>query len=164
MEIQNYPNYLIYQDGKVWSKNRQGTNGGFLKPSKNPEGYPCICLHHQGKGKSHKIHRLVASHYIPNPENKSQVDHIDRNRENSDISNLRWVTQSENQQNTIKQYNNKSGHKNICYSDHMKLWVYQKMIRGHRVKRTFKTLPEALCFKYIHLLKIKANHQTDIRA
>ena len=46
-----------------------------------------------------KIHRLVAEAFIPNPENKPYVDHIDTNRTNNDVTNLRWVTQEENMRN-----------------------------------------------------------------
>lgn len=47
------------------------------------------------------VHRMVAETFIPNPENKPQVDHIDTNRFNNRIDNLRWVTQSENNLNPI---------------------------------------------------------------
>jgi hypothetical protein len=42
------------------------------------------------------LHRLIATHYIPNPDNKPVIDHIDRNKTNNAIANLRWATISEN--------------------------------------------------------------------
>ena len=45
------------------------------------------------------IHRLVAELFIPNPENKTEVDHIDGNKLNNDVSNLRWVSRKENMNN-----------------------------------------------------------------
>ena len=57
MEIQGYPNYLIYEDGRVWSKNR---GGKFLKPGKNNDGYLQLVLWKDQKGKTMRIHRLVA--------------------------------------------------------------------------------------------------------
>ena len=62
-----------------------------------------------GKRKSAKIHRLVAEAFIPNPENKECVDHIDKVRNNNNVNNLRWATKSENCMNKKIQSNNKSG-------------------------------------------------------
>lgn len=149
MEIQNYPDYQIYEDGRVFSKKSRK----FLKKGDNGHGYLVVRLFHEGKAKTHKIHRLVALHYIPNPENRREVDHIDRNKKNNDISNLRWATRSENCQNKTKQSNNKSGHKYILIHSSGFGWEYKKVIRGKRVQRYFKSKTDALCFKYIQILK-----------
>lgn len=53
-------------------------------------------------GKTRKIHRLIAETFIPNPENKKTVDHIDRDVHNNDVSNLRWATDTEQKHNTSK--------------------------------------------------------------
>ena len=148
MEIQNYPNYLIYSNGKVWSKKRKS----FLKQQPDPKGYLKIRPSHNGVQETLKIHRLVAIHYIPNPNNFSQVDHIDRNKQNNDVSNLRWVNNSKNQMNVGIKSSNTSGHKNIYYHKGKKRWVYE---RNHfKIHKCFKTKTEALCYKYIMLLKI----------
>jgi len=55
---------------------------------------------HVGK-KWYLVHRLIAETFLDNPENKPTVDHIDRNRENNNLANLRWATYSEQQQNRI---------------------------------------------------------------
>ena len=96
MEIKGFENYLIYEDGRVYSKNR---NGRFLKPVDNGCGYLQVLLCKDGKKKNMLVSRLVALHYIPNHANKEMVDHIDRNRLNNNINNLRWVTASENSYN-----------------------------------------------------------------
>ena len=58
--------------------------------------YLIIRLYKNGKCHHELIHRLVAKSWIPNPENKPEVDHIDHNIINNDVSNLRWVTHKEN--------------------------------------------------------------------
>jgi len=149
MEIENYPDYQIYEDGRVFSKHTRK----FLKHRVNGGGYLYVSLFHKGEGKNHYIHRLVSSYYIPNPENRREVDHIDRNKKNNHVSNLRWATRSDNNQNKMKYSTNKSGHKCISYHKTGGGWVYQKTLREKNVRRYFKTKTDALCFKYIQLLK-----------
>ena len=107
MEIEGYSNYLIYDDGRVWSKN---TNK-FLTPLISKKGYYRVALYKNNKSFRPGIHRLVALHYIDNPENKPEVDHIDRNKSNNNINNLRWVTSLENCDNRNKPSN--TGYKYI---------------------------------------------------
>lgn len=59
-------------------------------------GYFRVCLVKNKKYKNLCIHKLVAEAFIPNPENKPCVDHIDTNIENNNVENLRWVTPKEN--------------------------------------------------------------------
>ena len=63
--------------------------------------YQSCALHINGIRKRYYIHRLVASAFIPNPENKPCVDHIDCNVDNNNVTNLRWVTQRENVYNPL---------------------------------------------------------------
>jgi len=110
MNIKDYEDYLIFEDGGVLSIK---TNK-FLKPGKTPNGYLFVHLYKNGKSKPFKIHRLVGLHYIPNSYNKPFIDHIDRDKTNNDISNLRWATRSENQINRTYNKNKKLKEKNIC--------------------------------------------------
>lgn len=91
-------NYTVFSDGRIFSK----ISGKFLKPWKTNKGYPIVSLF-DGKGghKFYLLHRLIATAFIPNPENKPCVDHWDCNRENCSVENLRWVTYSENNRNPI---------------------------------------------------------------
>jgi len=144
MEVHDFPNYLIYEDGRVFSKKGKGR---FLKPYDNGLGYKIVYLWNQGKRKCMLIHRLVALHYIPNSHNYPEVDHIDRNKSNNDILNLRWADRFIQTQNTGTSSNNKLGHKNIFYHKSINRYVYQKTIRGKAHIKYFKSLEEAIAYK-----------------
>ena len=114
-QIEGYENYLIFEDGKVIN-----INTGIEKKHKiDKGGYYCIVLCKDGKQKHFSIHRLIALAFIPNPDNKPCIDHINRNKSDNRIENLRWVTKSENQRNqscysnTGKQFINKQKSKTI---------------------------------------------------
>ena len=94
-QIEGYENYLIFEDGKVINTD----TGIERKPSLRKYGYYCIVLCKNNKQKHFSIHRLIALAFIPNPDNKPCVDHINRDRKDNRIENLRWVTKSENSRN-----------------------------------------------------------------
>ena len=144
MEIQGYPNYLIYRDGRVQNKQTKR----FLKLRVDGDGYKMVDLYKDGKRKTCTVHRLVGIHYIPNPEGKGEVDHIDRDKLNNDVSNLRWATSSENNQNKGTRCDNTSGHKNICWDSTHCRWRYLKEIRGKKKQRYFKSKTDAICYKF----------------
>lgn len=150
MEVKGFDNYLIYSDGRVLNKNTQR----LLKHIHNKKNeYKFVRLSKNGKVKNLKVHRLLAQHYISNPNNLPIVDHIDRDKLNNSLNNLRWVDFVGNRQNCNKAKSNTSGHTYISYYSKCNLWVYAKRINHKRVRRCFKTKIEALCFKFIQLLK-----------
>jgi hypothetical protein len=74
-------------------------NKKVLSPLTTPAGYWKVILFGTGKKRQVEIHRLIAEAFIPNPQNKPWVDHIDRDRRNNSISNLRFVSPGESHQN-----------------------------------------------------------------
>lgn len=81
-------NYYISNNGDFYSTFTKK----LIKPQKCHKGY----LYVEIGRKKYKVHRLVAEYFIPNPENKPQVNHIDCNKENNNVNNLEWVTNREN--------------------------------------------------------------------
>lgn len=91
--------YLIYENGDLINLK---TNKK-IKAFDNGVGYLRVGIYvGQNKHRPIYIHRLLAQTFIPNPENKIEVNHKDGNTKNNDLSNLEWVTKSENQLHAYK--------------------------------------------------------------
>ena len=90
-EHPDFPGYYITEEGVIFSLR-------ILNPSQNQDQYGRVTLRKDGKDNQKLVHRLVAETYIPNPDNKPQVNHKDRNKKNNSVSNLEWVTGRENNQ------------------------------------------------------------------
>ena len=84
-------NYEVSNFGRVRNK-----KGHIIKLQVGTYGYLQVNLDFNGKNKTKKVHRLVAKAFIPNIENKPQVNHIDGNKKNNHINNLEWCTKSYN--------------------------------------------------------------------
>ena len=129
-DIQGYEGlYAVTSCGKVWSYRRQK----FLSPYTNGHGYKLVLLYKDGEAKQMRIHKAVAAAYIPNPEGKTDVDHIDENKANNCVNNLRWATRSENVKHS---------------------WVDKKIepraVRCVELDREFPTMSAAAAFAGIH--------------
>jgi hypothetical protein len=84
--------YSVSDDGHVMNTR----TARILRPEDDRRGYERVSLY----GRHQKIHRLVAARFLPAPtEEGLLVDHIDRNRMNNNVTNLRWVNCSENSKN-----------------------------------------------------------------
>lgn len=84
--------YQISNYGNIYSVKSKKMLGKSLGTS----GYKNVCLCKNGFAKTYMIHRLVAKHFLPNPENLEQVNHKDHDKGNNNAENLEWVSQSEN--------------------------------------------------------------------
>lgn len=98
--------YQVSNFGRVKSLERYSIQGHLIdekiiKPYPNNSGYLDVSLYIDGKRYHRKIHRLVAEAFIPNPEHLNEVDHIDTDKNNNIVTNLRWVTHSENHLNPL---------------------------------------------------------------
>ena len=147
MEITGFSNYMIFRNGAVLSKGTIFNKPGFKQPTINSVGYKTVQLYIDGKQHNRKIHRLIAEHFIPKIEGKNYVDHINRNRLDNRICNLRWVTQSENMCNQTIRQTNKSGHQYISFDKSRKKWCFQRTVNKKKTMKRFKTLEEAIAFK-----------------
>ena len=87
-------NYEVSNLGQVRNK----SNGYILTPKTDKDGYKLVCISSciEKKRKTVRIHRMVGLMFIPNPDGKPEINHIDENKENNCVDNLEWVTSKEN--------------------------------------------------------------------
>ena len=91
---QGFPNYIISTEGQIYNKEKQW----YLSPTTN-DVYPFVSLSNEDHRSKKRVHRLVAIAFLPNPENKPTVDHINRDKHDFRLVNLRWATSSEQAKN-----------------------------------------------------------------
>lgn len=98
-KIPGYKNYSVSDSGLV----RNDKTGRIKATKSDSKGrdYQHVDLYSDGKGRSMRVHRLVAQAYIPNPENKPEVNHKDGNPRNNRADNLEWATKSENMKHAV---------------------------------------------------------------
>ena len=97
--IKNFSSYTVDEDGNIYSYK----SNKFLKTRVDISGYVTINIQDDsGRNRTKMVHRLVAEAFIPNPENKPEVNHIDGNRKNNCLTNLEWCTHGKNIQHSYK--------------------------------------------------------------
>jgi len=129
--------YKINKQGEVWSC----YYNKIMTPTLNRTGYNMIEIVKDKTPKQTSIHRLLAIQYLPNPNNLPMVDHIDRNKLNNCLDNLRWASSRTNNLNMGK--TSKSGHQNI-YIDNYNCAVVNIRVNKKRYNKRFYTLNEAI--------------------
>ena len=103
--------YMVSNHGKV----KTTKTGRILKPIIDPRGYERVCLFRSERKKRYKVHRLVATVFIDNSDNKPQVNHKDGNKRNNSVENLEWVTNDENMHHS-RENGLHNGHHLFCES------------------------------------------------
>ena len=144
--VDGFPNYEVSSEGRVRSLDREEMCEGFLRmrkgkilaPDYDTDGYCRVTLCKDGKRYHKFVHRLVGLSFLPNPENKPTIDHINRLKTDNNLSNLRWATMQEQGKNKSHKLSN-TGHK----------YIHKKPCNTYQVKssKTFKTLDEAIEFR-----------------
>lgn len=104
VELTDYPNYYIKAEPPTLMRKR---NGKLIEcrqcPNSDKDSYWVVTLYtKEGKKVKRSMHRLLMETFVPNPENKEHVNHIDGDKSNNTLSNLEWSTPSENAQHACK--------------------------------------------------------------
>lgn len=138
-DIDGYENlYQVSNLGNVRSLNYRHTRKpNNIAKAKNRDGYSTVRMNKFGKRAVKQIHQLVAKTFIPNPENKPEVNHKDGNKENNQVSNLEWVTSKENTKHAIDvlQFNFLPNRKITGGKHHAAKPVYQYEKNGNLIKK-----------------------------
>jgi hypothetical protein len=107
--IQNYPNYLITRDGRVYSLYK----GTYISLWQDSKGYIVVTLYESGEKKNCFVHTLVTGAYLVSDPDRPWVNHIDSNRKNNLLENLEYVTQQENVIHAYEHGNNAKHKKSV---------------------------------------------------
>lgn len=120
-QIEGFSDYLVSDHGRICS-----LKSGLLKPHENSRGYMLVTLN----GETRRLHRIVASAFVPNPDNKEMVNHKDGDPMNNKAENLEWNTNGENQRHRYS----------VLNKDNCKKQV--EKLSGKKVIRTYESVRE----------------------
>lgn len=147
--------YIRTLDKIIYDKNgkKQTRKGCILKGWLDAGGYLMVGLNKNNVRKAVKVHRIVAEYFIPNPDNKREVNHKDRNKLNNNESNLEWCTPQENMRHLEVNYNFNYGRKSISMLDN-----------NHNPIREFNSISDASRFLNLPLLNNKPKISGIVKA
>jgi hypothetical protein len=124
--IKDFPNYSVSNFGNI----RNDKTGRVLKQQIDTQGYYKVSLYSDGNSYKKYVHHLVGTMFIPNPENKKCIGHINNNRLNNNIENLRMVSYNENCMNRKLSSKNSSNYKGVTYDKQRNKWLAHIAING----------------------------------
>lgn len=165
-DIADIEGYKVNNNGRVFAKEKyvsHSRNSDYkvyrpekeIIPHDNGNGYLYVSLWKNGRKVNRYVHRLVAEAFLPHTEAENVVDHIDHDKRNNRVGNLRWVTQEENVRHSAERMRHprskcrqtNTGEKYISLVKSHGKPVYRLLIRQEGVCKYFKTLIEAVEFR-----------------
>ena len=117
-QINDYSNYTISNLGNV----RNDKFGRIITGKCDTKGYNWVLLYKNSKPKKKYIHRLICEYFLDGFDPDLEIDHIDRNRQNNNLNNLRCVSRSENNRNRTKREGCSSKYKGVCFDKRRCKW------------------------------------------
>ena len=128
-KIEGFENYSVSDHGTV----RNDNSGRVLKPCKTNDGYLRVGLVKNKIQYFKLVHKLIAEAFLLNLKNRKCIDHIDNNRQNNNLINLRYATVQENAQNASLSSKNTSGTKGVSWNNKTNKWTAQIYINGKTI-------------------------------
>ena len=153
MKETKYKNYYADEYGNIYSN----VSGKIiqLKPMNSTWGYYMVSI----KKKKVKVHKLIAETFIPNPNNKPCIDHIDGDKHNNAVYNLRWATHKQNSNNPITKQKMKTIYDSQEYKDKMKA-IYDSKEYKEKWKNIY--IQKLICAKEQSFININNHLNFDI--
>lgn len=141
--IQDYSTYEINEEGIV-----RRCSDKYELVCEIRKGYKSVHLYKDGKGKHVLLHRLLAQAFLPNPEHLPTVDHLNRNKLDNSLENLKWETRTGQNLNRGRYVQkNNTGEPNITYTQRDNAFVVQLQKNFVRYKKNFRTLEDAIEYR-----------------
>ena len=128
--VQGFMDYKVSNMGRVLNVKTKR----ILKACVNSHGYSNVVLCQNGKKHNYKIHRLVAREFLDNPNNKKCVDHINHDRTDNHVWNLRWCSHSDNNRNVTKQQNTSSMYLGVSWHKLKNKWICRVRDENSKLK------------------------------
>ena len=138
-KIKGWEHYSVSNDGRIKNKHNRILSNNIIGT-----GYHQIKLWNDKDKKNLCVHKLVVEAFIDNPNKYTMANHIDRDLNNNNASNLRWCTRSENMQNKILYKNSTSGIRGVTWHSKCKYWNAAFRLNNCRYNKAFQAKEDAI--------------------